>query len=202
MQRGSGGSGCTVATPILVSVTALSERFPGLATLLEYAADEDRSAVEEAFVAILATAPRHRPASLPPMVRSHPPERVAAARARGLAEELAVRREALADSLSTRELAERLGVSPAAVTKRRSKGGLVAFLHAGDWRYPAWQLRGAELLPSVDAVWRALPEQDALSLMRWFTLPSRQLDGATPIECLRIGWADRVIEAACYVGSM
>lgn len=186
----------------MTNVMALSERFPGLATLLDYAAEEDRSTVEEAYLAILATAPRHRPASLPAMVRSHPPERVATAHARGVAADLAVRREALADSLSTRQMAERLGVSPGAVTKRRAKGGLVAFRHAGDWRYPAWQLRGSGLLSGVDAVWRTLPEQEGLSLVRWFTLPSRQLDGATPLECLRTGSADRAIEAASYVGSM
>jgi hypothetical protein len=182
-------------------VRTLADGSHELAALLEGAHEDDRQAIEAAYLATLATAPRHRPVSLPPLVRSHRPERVAAARARGLAADLAVRRDAVADSLSTREVAAHLGVSPAAVTTRRIKGGLVAFRHAGHWRYPSWQFRGGELVPGVEIVWRALPDHDTLSLTRWFTLPSRHLGGATPLETLAAGDVERVADAASYVGS-
>lgn len=62
-------------------------------------------------------------------------------------------------------------------------------------------LRGGELLPGVPEVWRALPDHDALSLARWFGLPSAALDRAAPVALLEAGEVGRVVEAATYVGS-
>lgn len=180
--------------------TSLAERLPELSDLLDRVAADDRRRLEDAYLAVLAKAPRHRPTSMHPQVRSHPPERVALARARTLAAELQVRAELVADSLSTAELATTLGVSAAAVTKRRERGGLAAFRHRGDWRYPRWQLRSGELLPGVAEVWQSLPDHDALSLTRWFGLPSTALEGATPLALLQAGEVGRVAEAATYVG--
>ena len=100
------------------------------------------------------------------------------------------------------EAAALLGVSSAAVTKRRGKGGLIAFKHKEDWRYPRWQFDGAAVLPGAIAVWKVLPDRhDVAGLVRWFTLPTRQLSGRTPEQALRDGDVDDVIDAASYVGS-
>lgn len=183
-------------------VPTLTDRLAHLADLLDYLSAEDRRLVEDAYLRTVATAPRHRPTSLHPSVRSHPPEVAATAVASGLARELRTRRALVEDSWSTREVADLLGISPQGVTKRRTKANLLAFLDRGDWRYPRWQFTGSALLPGVLDVWKALPgKHDALGLVRWFTLPARALDDATPLERLRAGALAEVADAASYVGS-
>jgi Protein of unknown function (DUF2384) len=183
-------------------MTTLAERVTDLGRRLQYAAEDDAVTIEAAVVAAAAVATRRRPTALPPAVRTHPPERVAAARARTLEAFLEARSALLADSLSTIEVARRLGVSAAAVTKRRVAGRLVAFRHRGDWRYPAWQLADGAVLPGIADAWREMPHHaEDLRAVRWFTLPSRHLGGRAPIDVLRDGDPAAVVDAASYVGS-
>jgi len=181
---------------------ALTDRIPELADLLDALPPADRREVEDAYLRVLATASRKRSRSLHPVVRTHAPDAAAAAVARGLAREKATRDALVSDSFSTAEVAALLGVSAAAVTKRRGKGALVAFKHKEDWRYPRWQFAGSSVLPGAIAAWRALPDRhDVAGLVRWFTLPSRQLGGRTPIQAIVSGEVDAVVDAASYVGS-
>lgn len=180
----------------------LTERAPDLAELLDALPAAERDELEAAYLRVLATAPRNRPRSLHSVVRTHEPEVAAEAVARGLAREAATREQLVADSLSTAQVAGLLGVSSAAVTKRRGKGGLIAFKHKEDWRYPRWQFDGGAVLPGAIAVWKVLPDRhDVAGLVRWFTLPSRQLSDRTPARALRDGDVDAVVNAASYVGS-
>lgn len=180
----------------------VSERIPELAELLDALPPADRREIEDAYLRVLATTSRRRPRSLHPIVRSHSPEVAAAAIARGLAREKATRDALVADSFSTAEVASLLGVSSAAITKRRAKGGLIAFKHKEDWRYPRWQFDGSAVIPAAIAVWQVLPDRhDVAGLVRWFTLPSRHLGDRTPANALREGDVDAVIDAASYVGS-
>jgi hypothetical protein len=105
-------------------------------------------------------------------------------------------REALSDTLSRDEAAERLGIPPQAVSKRLASGGLVA-LHRGRVnRLPAWQFYEDTVLPGLKQVISAYPG-GALSLTRWATSPSPDLDGVTPAQTLtRRGGLSRVLEAA------
>lgn len=178
-------------------VTALTHR-------LQYASEADELAIEVAVLAAAADAQRTRPANLPSYIRRQDPEQVASVRADTLRDWLAVRDEVLAGSLSTAQVAARLGISSAAVTKRRQGRRLVAFQVRGDWRYPAWQLRpgvGDGVLAGVADAWQVLPVEtaDLLNLARWFTLESRHL-GACPLDVLLAGEAARVVDAASYVG--
>ncbi|MDP9432990.1 MAG: helix-turn-helix domain-containing protein [Actinomycetota bacterium] len=183
-------------------MTTLTDRLPDLGVLLDYLPADERLLVEDAYLRTVATAPRHRAESLPPMVRSHDPETAAAAVARGLARELRTRQELVESSWSTREVARLLGVSSEAVRKRRTKGGLVAFQHRSDWRYPRWQFSGSTIVDGVPAVWGALPDRhDVFGLVRWFTLPCAQLEGRTPLEAVLAGDVARAVDAASYVGS-
>jgi hypothetical protein len=183
-------------------MTTLTERIPDLAGLLDALRPADRQEVEDAYLRVLATAPRRRPRSLHSVVRTHPAEVAAAAVARGLARERATREALVADSFSTAEVAALLGVSSAAVTKRRGKGGLIAFRHKEDWRYPRWQFDGPAVAPGAIAVWKVLPDRhDVAGLVRWFTLPSRQLGDRTPVRALADGDVDATVDAASYVGS-
>ncbi|MGH8890897.1 MAG: helix-turn-helix domain-containing protein [Acidothermaceae bacterium] len=183
-------------------MTTITDRIPELAEMLDALQPAHRSELEDAYLRVLATAPRRRPRSLHAAVRTHAPEVAAAAAARGLARELATRDQLVADSLSTPEVASLLGVSSAAVTKRRGKGGLIAFKHKEDWRYPRWQFDGSTVVPGAIAVWKVLPDRhDVAGLVRWFTLPSRQLGDRTPIRAIAEGAVDAAVEAASYVGS-
>jgi hypothetical protein len=186
----------------VVDMSALADRLPELTDLLDALGPVERRELEEAYLRVLATAHRRRPRSLHPVVRTHPPEVAAAAVARGLAREQATRAALVADSWSTAEVAKLLAVSSAAVTKRRAKGGLIAFKHKEDWRYPRWQFQGSHLVSDAIAVWRVLPDRhDMLGLVRWFTMPSKQLRARTPIAALAAGDVDAVVDAASYVGS-
>jgi hypothetical protein len=183
-------------------MTTVTDRIPELADLLGALPARERHEIEEAYLRVVATAPRNRPRSLHPAIRTHEPHTAAAAVARGLAREAASREQLVADSLSTAQVASLLGVSSAAITKRRGKGGLIAFKHKEDWRYPRWQFDGAAVLPGAIAAWQVLPDRhDVAGLVRWFTLPSRQLADRTPAQAIRDGDVDAVVDAASYVGS-
>jgi hypothetical protein len=186
----------------MVAMSALADRMPELTGLLESLPAADRGELEAAYLRVLTTAPRKRSRSVHPLIRSQTPATAAAAVARGLAREQATRAALVAQSWSTPEVAALLGVSSAAVTKRRAKGGLIAFKHKEDWRYPQWQFRGSQVRPDAIAAWQMLPDRhDVLGLVRWFTLPSAQLGGRTPIAAIDEGDSTAVIDAASYVGS-
>jgi len=180
----------------------ITDRLPELGNLLDSLPPAERHEIEDAYLRVLATARRKRARSLHPVIRTHPPEEAAAAVARGLVRERATRDALVSDSLSTPEVAQLLGVSAAAVKKRLAKGGVIAFKHKDDWRYPRWQFRGGEIMPAAIAVWKVLPDRhDVAGLVRWFTLPSRQLGDRTPIQAISDGDADAALDAASYVGS-
>lgn len=186
-------------------MTTLADRLADLERRLRYASDDDAAAIEAAVVAASAAASRRRPSALPAAIRTHRPERVALARRRTLEAYLEARAELVDGSLSTAEVARRLGVSAAAVTKRRAARRLVAFRHRGDWRYPAWQFDDGAVLPGVAEAWQAMVPTfgaaDDIRPVRWFVLPSQQLAGRTPVDALRAGDGAAVVDAAGYVGS-
>lgn len=182
-------------------MATLEQQVSALARRVQFASEADELAIEAAVLAAASDAQRTRPANLPEYLRAQTPEQVAEVRSATLRDWLSLRDAMLATSLSTAEVAARLGMSSAAVTKRRQARRLVAFQLKGDWRYPSWQLRQGEVLPGVAEAWQALPltVHDALGLARWFTLESTHL-GATPLELLEVGEVDRVVDAASYVG--
>jgi hypothetical protein len=186
-------------------MSTLAERVVDLGRRLEYGDDDHRATVEAAALLAASTAARRRPRALPPAVSSHDAATVARARAATLTGYLELRNRLVAESLSTAELARRLGVSAAAVTKRRLAGTVLAFRHKGDWRYPAWQVSGTgELVPGLVAVLRALPDRVDLGRVAWFEEKARNLGGRgarTPRSALLAGDAEAVVAAASYVGS-
>ncbi|MCU1676607.1 MAG: hypothetical protein JWM93_1365 [Frankiales bacterium] len=183
-------------------MTTLVDRVSSLHRRVSYASDEEALQLEAAVLNAAATASRRRPGVLTDVIRTHTPDRVAAARAATLEDFLAIRRDAVAASLSTVEAAVRLGVSAAAVTKRRAAGRLAAFRHKGDWRYPTWQFGGGGLLAGAAEAWAAMPAlHDDLARVHWFALAADALGGRTPLEALQAGDVSAVVDAATYVGS-
>ena len=186
----------------MILMTTLVDRVASLHRRVSYAADEEALQVEAAVLSAAVTASRRRPSVLAAVVRTHSPDRVAAARAATLEDYLALRRDAVESSQSTVEVARRLAISAAAVTKRRAAGRLLAFRHKGDWRYPTWQFDAGSVLPGAVAAWEAMPNlYDELARVRWFTLPSVGLGGRSPLAALHDGDVAAVVDAATYVGS-
>lgn len=185
-------------------MTTLADRVADLGHRLAYAPDDVAARIESAVMLATETATRQRPRALPDAIPTPPPEVVAAAVRRTAARYVEVVSELVAGSLSTREVAAQLGISAQAVAKRRLAGRLVAFVHRGDWRYPAWQFDPRDPsrpLPGLLEAYRALPDDDPIGNAAWFTRPSRHLGDRTPLDLLRAGDADRVIDAAGYVTS-
>jgi hypothetical protein len=104
-------------------------------------------------------------------------------------------REALSDALTREQAAQRLGVTPQAVSKRIASGGLVALRRGRANRLPAWQFYEDRELPGLKQLIAAYPD-GALSLTVWATSPSPDLDDAKPAQVLaRRGGLARVLEA-------
>ena len=104
-------------------------------------------------------------------------------------------RDALSGALTREQAAQRLGITPQAVSKRVASGGLVALHRGRVSRLPAWQFYEDNVLPGLKQVIAAYPG-GALSLTSWATSPSPDLDGATPAQTLaRRGGPARVLDA-------
>jgi hypothetical protein len=123
-------------------------------------------------------------------------EELALARRASYATLAGAMREALSDTLTRDQAAERLGITPQAVSKRVASGGLIALRRGRVNRLPAWQFYEDTVLPGLKQVISTYPG-GALSLTIWATSPSSDLDGATPAQTLtRRGGLERVLETA------
>jgi hypothetical protein len=133
------------------------------------------------------------------------PADVSAARWRNLERAFSDRRRLLEDAVSVSEAAQLLGVGRQAPHDRLAARALVGIKDRGQWRLPAWQFdaEGPDgTLPGLPEVLRALqgPISD-LGRIRWFVTPKASLDGTTPVDALRAGDTDSVIEAAEALGA-
>jgi hypothetical protein len=100
---------------------------------------------------------------------------------------------ALDGALTREEAAARLGVSSQAVSERRKTGKLIGLERGREWRFPAWQFYEAGTLPALAELIVAWPGS-SLSLSRWATTASVDLDGRPPAQELRRrGGPERVL---------
>ncbi len=108
-------------------------------------------------------------------------ERVAGARDEGDR----ARRQALDVVLSTAltrdEVADRLGISPQAVSERLKARTLTAVRRGREWRFPSWQLGDDAALPGLRSLIAAWPGS-ALALSTWAVTPGPDLEGRTPAQ--------------------
>ncbi len=117
---------------------------------------------------------------------------LAAARVRGISarERLIERAGGL---LRLGEAAERLGVTPQAVTGRRTRETILAVpMPNAEWVYPACQFTEHGLIPGLDGFLRAFRDADPWTRLSVLLAPSSRYGGRTAIELLRDG---RVAEA-------
>lgn len=111
-------------------------------------------------------------------------------------------RIAMAGALTRKEAAERLGITPQAVSERKSAGALVAVRRGREVFFPAWQFAGDGTVPGLPEVVDAWPD-NPLSLSVWAVTPSTDLGGQAPAQALakrRVAAVLDLIEAIKVAG--
>ncbi|WIY01563.1 DNA-binding protein [Amycolatopsis mongoliensis] len=113
----------------------------------------------------------------------------------------------LAESaLSVNEAAKALGVDDSRIRHRLKEGRLTGWKDGG-WRLPAWQFAGSGVLPGLEVVLKALPEdQPALVVAAFMSTPQPDLvineHPATPRQWLLSGGdPDHVARLIAMLGS-
>jgi hypothetical protein len=103
--------------------------------------------------------------------------------------------------LTSEEVAELLGVSRQAVDKRRSGNQLFALTQGRrGYQYPGFQFEDGKPLPGLDKVLANLEALDPWMQLRFFTSPNERLSNRSPIEMLRKGRVDEVVQVASGFG--
>lgn len=118
-------------------------------------------------------------------------EPLAAAIARG-AEVKARLADAAGGFLSATACGRLLGISRAAVDKRRATGRLLALRIKGDWRYPAAQFHDGEAVEGIAEVLKGMADASPWSVLDFLLSPDPGLDGRSPLASLRRGEAECV----------
>lgn len=181
----------------LTTATAkLAERLPA-AELSELALQTERAAIDESRESAGISALTGQPLA--------PREDVEAARLRNLQRAFADRHKLLSDAIGVRDVAELLQVGRQTPHDRITAGTLLAAKNRGQWRLPIWQFDA----DGPDGVLQGLPDVlgalrgpiSDVGTIRWFTTPKDHLDGRTPLEALRQGQVDEVVQAAEALGA-
>jgi len=129
-----------------------------------------------------------------------PDNRLASAIARGIP----ARRKLTTDeggSFSAEEAAHEIGISKQAILKRYLKGQLIAWREERQSavRFPVWQFRDHKVLDGIEETLQVLNtgnRLDDFGRMLFFLSNHGFLGGKRPLDCLRLGETERVIQAA------
>jgi len=101
--------------------------------------------------------------------------------------------EAAGGLLSVGQVGALLGITRAAVDKRRSVGKLLAVRVRGDWHYPAAQFRDGEVLPGIPECLALMPEASGWSVLDLLLAEDSALGGRSPLAALRAGDMEPVL---------
>jgi hypothetical protein len=94
-----------------------------------------------------------------------------------------------------------LGISRQTVENRRRAGKLLAVSTGRHgYRYPVWQFDESGTLPGLGDVLRVLAPHDEWMQVAFFVAKNQRLADRTPVESLRAGKLDAVIDAAVVYG--
>ena len=101
----------------------------------------------------------------------------------------------------TEEVAEYLGITPQAVNKRRTLRQLagLTFRKRG-YVFPAWQFTDRGTVPGLEQVLLALADHDEWMQNVFFVNPNTRLGGRRPLDLLREGEKQEVLDAAREFG--
>jgi hypothetical protein len=98
---------------------------------------------------------------------------------------------------SVQAVAAHLGITRQAVAKRAASHRLLAIdIGRHGHAYPAWQFVRGGVLPGLEATLDALDGHDAWMQLSFFLGASPRLDDRSPLEALRAGALDAVLQAA------
>ncbi len=99
------------------------------------------------------------------------------------------------------EAAAFLSISRQAVDKRRRQGHLIGLTQGRrGYAYPAWQFEGGKTLANLERVLDALRDHDPWMQLTFFVNANDRLNGRSPLEMLRSGKLDPVLQAAASFG--
>jgi hypothetical protein len=104
-------------------------------------------------------------------------------------------------ALTAVQVAETLGISRQMVDKRRRAGKLLAVSTGRHgYRYPVWQFDESGVLPGFEDVIEVLAPHDEWMQVAFFVNRNERLGDRTPIESLKAGKLDAVLNAAVVYG--
>lgn len=119
-----------------------------------------------------------------------------------LAKNFKWRQELLKHSLTAPQVAELLNTTRQTPHDRLKKHSLIAVQDNGVWKFPTWQFdpEGPDgVIAGLSDVLKVL-NVPALSKISWLTRPNKALNKLTPIEALKFGQINDVIQEARTVG--
>jgi hypothetical protein len=129
------------------------------------------------------------------------PDPLRAARSRA-AKKMAELVKAEGGPMGADEVAEHLGISRAAVDKRRRNDALLGIQDgARAVRYPSWQFVPTGVLAGVPEALGAIGVEDPWMRLQFFLSPDGDL-GVTPLAALRAGRVEEVVSAAAKYGRL
>jgi len=101
----------------------------------------------------------------------------------------------------TEEVAEYLGITPQAVNKRRALRQLVGLtFRKRGYVFPAWQFTERGTVPGLEQVLLALADHDEWMQNVFFVNPNTRLGGRRPLDLLREGEIQEVLDSAREFG--
>jgi biotin operon repressor len=121
---------------------------------------------------------------------------LAAARLRGAKRQQGLL-EASGGVLTGEEAAKILGISRQAVDKRRRQGQLIGLTQGKrGYAYPAWQFEGGRTVANLEKVLARLRSHDPWMQLTFFVNANDRLNGRSPLEQLRSGELEPILQAA------
>ncbi len=99
------------------------------------------------------------------------------------------------------EAANLLGISRQALDKRRRRNQLIGLTQGRrGYAYPAWQFEDGKTLANLEKVLGRLSDHDPWMQLTFFLNSNDRLEGRSPLDLLRSGQVDRVLQAAASYG--
>jgi hypothetical protein len=114
----------------------------------------------------------------------------------------AIRNRILDEALPTRDVSRRLRITGEAIRKRLERKELFGLKVGRDYRFPEWQFdarSSSGVLPGLCDVLKAIGLAP-IEIAGWFERRMTELDDRSPIEALRAGDIDAVVDAAKAAG--
>ena len=99
------------------------------------------------------------------------------------------------------QVASLLNVSEEAIEDRHKAGGLIAVRSGGIYGYPACQFTSHGVVEGLTAILEAMPMRHDWMRLEWLLVPDDALEGLSPLEVLKEGRIDDVIDVARAQGA-